>query len=125
MDEKLSKQIVEAVDVVYKEGFDAGRAQGFNEGVAAARKHLADMPGVLPVENPQLPFATPIEDLDLTVRSYNELKRNTVNTVGDLVQKSAAELLALKNLDEKSIEEIRNKLKPHYGLRGEWPHTAV
>ena len=48
----------------------------------------------------------PIEELELGVRSYNCLKRAGVQTVGDLVRKSRAELNAIPNFGSKSIEEV-------------------
>jgi DNA-directed RNA polymerase subunit alpha len=47
-----------------------------------------------------------IEELELGVRSYNCLKRAGVQTVGDLVRKSRAELNAIPNFGSKSIEEV-------------------
>lgn len=54
---------------------------------------------------------TPIEDLDLTVRSYNCLKRQGINTVGQLTQCSEADLLNIRNFGAKSIEEVKDKLQ--------------
>lgn len=56
-------------------------------------------------------LGTPIEDLDLTVRSYNCLKRENVTTVGELVQKSEQDLLEIRNFGQKSIDEVRGKLE--------------
>jgi DNA-directed RNA polymerase subunit alpha len=55
-------------------------------------------------------LALAIEDLNLSVRSYNCLKREGVNTVGDLVQKSEAELMDIRNFGQKSIDEVKAKL---------------
>jgi DNA-directed RNA polymerase subunit alpha len=55
--------------------------------------------------------ALPIEELQLSVRSYNCLKREGVNTVGDLVQKSEPELTDIRNFGQKSIEEVKAKLE--------------
>lgn len=55
-------------------------------------------------------MAMPIEDLDLTVRSYNCLKREGVATVGDLLQKSEEDLLEIRNFGQKSIDEVKAKL---------------
>ena len=52
----------------------------------------------------------PIEDLDLSVRSYNCLKREGVATVGELVQKTEQDLLDIRNFGQKSIEEVKGKL---------------
>jgi DNA-directed RNA polymerase subunit alpha len=52
----------------------------------------------------------PIEELDLSVRSYNCLKRAGINTVGDLVQKTEEEMIKVRNLGKKSLEEVDQKL---------------
>jgi len=52
----------------------------------------------------------PIEDLNLSVRSYNCLKREGVNTVGDLIQRSEQELTDIRNFGQKSIDEVKSKL---------------
>lgn len=57
----------------------------------------------------------PIEEMDLSVRSYNCLKRAGVNTVEDIVKKSRADMLKVKNLGIKSIDEVIQKLES-YGL---------
>jgi DNA-directed RNA polymerase subunit alpha len=56
-------------------------------------------------------MAQPIEDMDLTVRSYNCLKREGVSTVGDLVQKTEDDLLEIRNFGQKSIDEVKAKLE--------------
>jgi DNA-directed RNA polymerase subunit alpha len=53
---------------------------------------------------------TPIEELDLSVRSYNCLKREGITTVGELVTKSESDLLDIRNFGQKSIDEVREKL---------------
>lgn len=57
----------------------------------------------------------PIEEMDLSVRSYNCLKRAGVNTVEDIVKKSRSDMLKVKNLGIKSIDEVIQKLES-YGL---------
>ncbi len=51
-----------------------------------------------------------IEDLDLSVRSYNCLKRAGINNVSDLVQKSEDDMMKVRNLGRKSMEEVKKKL---------------
>lgn len=51
-----------------------------------------------------------IEELDLSVRSFNCLKRANIDTVGDLSQKTEEELSKVRNLGKKSLEEVINKL---------------
>jgi len=53
----------------------------------------------------------PIEDLDLSVRSYNCLKRQGVNTIGQLTECSENDLLNIRNFGAKSIEEVKDKLQ--------------
>ena len=53
---------------------------------------------------------TPIEQLDLTVRSYNCLKREGVHTVGELLSRSEADLMDIRNFGAKSIDEVKAKL---------------
>ena len=55
--------------------------------------------------------AITIEELNLSVRSYNCLKREGINTVGDLRQKSEAELMDIRNFGQKSIDEVKGKLE--------------
>ena len=51
-----------------------------------------------------------IEELDLSVRSYNCLKRAGINTVHDMTEKSEAEMMKVRNLGRKSLEEVKFKL---------------
>jgi DNA-directed RNA polymerase subunit alpha len=55
-------------------------------------------------------LALAIEDLELTVRSYNCLKREGIHTVGELVGRSEADLLDIRNFGQKSIDEVKAKL---------------
>lgn len=52
----------------------------------------------------------PIEELDLSVRSYNCLKRAGINTVGELIQKTEEDMMKVRNLGKKSLEEVQGKL---------------
>lgn len=56
-----------------------------------------------------------IEDMDLSVRSYNCLKRAGISTVENLIQKTESDLAKVKNLGKRSLEEVIEKLKS-YGL---------
>ena len=53
----------------------------------------------------------PVEDMDLSVRSYNCLKKAGIDTLGQLVETKESELLAVKNFGKKSIDEIKTKLE--------------
>src|SRR5215510_6370085 len=62
----------------------------------------------------------PIEELELGVRSYNCLKRVGIETIGDLVVKTEAELAAIPNFGKKSVEEVKETLSAHgLTLRGD------
>ena len=51
-----------------------------------------------------------IEELDLSVRSFNCLKRANINTVEDLISKTEDDMMKVRNLGRKSLEEVINKL---------------
>lgn len=52
----------------------------------------------------------PIEELELSVRSYNCLKRAGISTVEDLANKSGSDMMKVRNLGKKSLDEVTNKL---------------
>ena len=52
-----------------------------------------------------------IEELDLSVRSYNCLKRAGINTVSELTQKSEDDMMKVRNLGKKSLEEVQHKME--------------
>ena len=61
-----------------------------------------------------------IEELDLSVRSYNCLKRAGINTVLELANKSEDDMMKVRNLGRKSLEEVKHKLEElGLGLRKE------
>ena len=68
-------------------------------------------------------LALPIEDLDLTVRSYNCLKREGIHSVGELVGRSEADLLDIRNFGQKSIDEVKAKL-PAWACRSRTARPA-
>ena len=60
----------------------------------------------------------PIEEMDLSVRSYNCLKRAGINTIQDLLKKSKSDMFKVRNLGAKSVEEVINKLESYgFSLR--------
>lgn len=65
-----------------------------------------------PIEEkePKIPNQT-IEDLDLTVRSYNCLKRAGIQTVEELTQKTEEEMMKIRNLGKKSLKEVKDVLQ--------------
>ncbi len=60
---------------------------------------------------PKVIAEIPIEELDLSVRAYNSLKRAGIYTVGQLQEMTEEKLLRVRNLGRKSLEEIQSKLK--------------
>ena len=56
-----------------------------------------------------------IEDMDLSVRSYNCLKRAAIHTVEDLTKRTEEDMLKVRNLGRKSLDEVISKLRS-YGL---------
>ncbi len=72
--------------------------------VARARRDKAEKGGVDPL------LLRPIDDLELTVRSANCLKAESIYYIGDLVQKTEVELLKTPNLGKKSLTEIKDVL---------------
>lgn len=53
---------------------------------------------------------TPIEDLEFSVRSYNCLKRAGIHTVADIVSKSEQDMIKVRNLGRKSLDEVIKKV---------------
>ena len=60
---------------------------------------------------PDEKFNMPVEQLDLSVRTMNCLRRSSINTVGELISKKSKDLLKLRNFGQKSFREIEEKLK--------------
>lgn len=56
-------------------------------------------------------YDTPIEDLGLSVRAYNALKRHNITRIGEILALSEAELLNIRNFGDKSLTELREKLQ--------------
>jgi DNA-directed RNA polymerase subunit alpha len=70
-----------------------------------------------------------VEELELSVRSYNCLKNANIQTIGDLVQKSESEMLRTKNFGRKSLNEIKEVLSAmglHLGMQiPGWPPENI
>jgi RNA polymerase sigma factor (sigma-70 family) len=69
------------------------------------------------IEKDDLVEYSKIEHLDLSVRSYNCLKRAGINTVGELTQKTEEDMMRVRNLGRKSLKEIKDKLFNLYGIK--------
>lgn len=82
-----------------------GLAQELN--MAAEGIEIGPAPVEVVVSNE---MSMPIEDLDLSVRSYNCLKREGINNVNQLVALSETELMNIRNFGQKSVDEVKDKL---------------
>lgn len=60
-------------------------------------------------------YEKPIEEMELSVRSYNCLKRAGIETIGDLAKKTKADMLKVRNMGAKSLEEVLQKMES-YGI---------
>ncbi len=58
----------------------------------------------------------PVEELQISTRAYNGLKRARINTVADLLDNSEEDLLKIKNFGQKSAEEVILALNEHLGI---------
>ena len=67
-------------------------------------------PGATTYQIPQRVFDTPIEELDLSVRAFNCLKRSGITRVGQVLMMSQDDLLAVRNFGEKSLNELKDTL---------------
>lgn len=61
-------------------------------------------------------YSRKIDELDLTIRSLNCLRRDKIETIGDLMKRTEQDLLKIKNFGPKSLEEIKQKLMEKFGL---------
>jgi DNA-directed RNA polymerase subunit alpha len=85
---------------------------GYNEAVPSEVEPVPIAAGpttAFPI--PQKIYDTPIEELDLSVRAYNCLKRSNITKVGQVLTMSREDLLAVRNFGEKSLTELADKLK--------------
>jgi len=86
-------------------------------------KDAADQLSINPI------YTRPVDDLELTVRSANCLKAESIYYIGDLVQRSETDLLKTPNLGKKSLTEIKNVLASHglsLGMRlDNWPPASL
>ena len=82
--------------------------------IVANVNNIANVTGLMKEkeEDPKVKaLETPIEELDFSVRAYNCLKRAGVHTLQDLVNKSDAEVMKIRNLGKKSLKEVLDKVK--------------
>jgi len=102
----------------------AGQLDAFvDERVISAPVEIEEKPEFDPI------LLRPVNDLELTVRSANCLKAESIHYIGDLVQRTEVELLKMPNLGRKSLTEIKDDLVSrglYLGMRLEnWPPTSL
>jgi DNA-directed RNA polymerase subunit alpha len=90
--QEAARQLVDILGL-FMDGYDRSRAE--------IRSRIG---------RPVITDERPVEDLELTVRSYNCLKREGVDTIGQLATMTEEELMNIRNLGMKSVDEIRSKL---------------
>jgi DNA-directed RNA polymerase subunit alpha len=73
--------------------------------------HERDFMGESPETQEDKKLDKPIEELDLSVRSFNCLKRAGINTLAELTKKSEEEMMRVRNLGRKSLKEVKDKLE--------------
>lgn len=97
----------ESYDRGYKRGYYNGYYLGYAacEQEAKKRKNKKDNPKA------KSPLSTTIEDLNLSIRTYNCVKRAGIETLGELVVKTKADIKKIRNLGKKSFDELIFKLK--------------
>ena len=61
--------------------------------------------------NPDTKLSMTIDELDLSVRSFNCLKRANINTVADLINKTGEDMMKVRNMGKKSLDEVQKKLE--------------
>lgn len=83
-------------------------------GLFKALTETGDGAGFINKDTPDGPndkYSTVIEDLDFSVRTYNCLKRAGINSIGDLVARTEEDMMKVRNLGKKSLEEVIQKLE--------------
>lgn len=93
--QEASKQLTDILGL-FTDGYEGSRSGGGDSRRGSGRAVITD--------------ERPVEDLELTVRSYNCLKREGVDTIGQLATMTEEELMNIRNLGMKSVDEIRSKL---------------
>jgi len=106
---EAARQLVDMLGL-FTDGYEGTARQG-NAGARPGRQVIND--------------ERPVEELELTVRSYNCLKREGVDTIGQLATMTEEELMGIRNLGMKSVDEIRSKLLEYgYALESEGTGTV-
>lgn len=107
----------ELLRITYERAFAAGRKVGYVEGAKACQEainQIMNTPSAAPAATPpSLPYGPenrPIEDLDLSVRTLNSLKRADIDTVSQLINHSEEQLLSLPGFGRAGLDQIAEGL---------------
>ncbi|MBU0646434.1 hypothetical protein KJ611_03090 [Patescibacteria group bacterium] len=111
---EISRQLHEIQMIVIGE-FGRGQTEMHANPVGIDKFATASRENINLTREHLLAFSLPIENLELSIRTYNALNNCRIETIGQLVQYSAHELLKMKNFGQRSLREIRGILK-NYGL---------
>lgn len=115
-DRGMFEEAYHCVDRVLKEHPEHPRARMFEKDIESSMTMQYDEDQERTRQKRNAIMDTPVSDFELSVRSRNCLKKMNINTLGDLLRVSEAELLAYKNFGETSLNEIKAMLKQK-GLR--------
>ncbi len=96
----------EGVEEGEQRGQKQGFQQGFNAALAATQAAVTRLGHVKPCES-----VIPIEILDLSVRMYGVLKRNGIHMVGQILEKTEADIRSFKNVNTGLLGELKLKLQ--------------
>jgi DNA-directed RNA polymerase subunit alpha len=105
------KEALVCVERVLAEYPNHTRARLFRKDIESSMSMHYDETAEQNLEQQDALLETPVSDFELSVRSRNCLKKMNINTLGDLLRISEAELLSYKNFGETSLEEMRAMLK--------------
>ena len=95
----------------YDRGYKRGYENGYYLGCAACEQEAKERKNKKDNPKAKSPLSTTIEDLHLSVRTYNCVKRAGIETVGELVVKTKADIKKIRNLGKKGFDELIFKLK--------------
>ena len=110
IDVKKADQQIRGAMVLPNGTGKTARVLVFARGAKAEEAKAADILVAKEEDNKVQMLEMTIEELDLSVRSYNCLKRAGINTVQELTNKSEADMMKVRNLGRKSLDEVKAKL---------------
>lgn len=107
---EVGGRLIEKFSANLAEQLGGGSGSSTAAGETAPADETASAGGAASNATADARLAIPIQELNLAVRSFNTLKGEGIDTVGQLVDHTESDLLAIKNIGERSVEEIEEKL---------------